>query len=92
MKNNTQHTIAPYEPKTWKGYTITQLEHRQAINAVKCDLIKEQMSLAYSQAMNSFGGESGKLGPQFNKVLSYLSYGVQICKYARTVYSIFKGK
>lgn len=92
MKSNTPHPVTPYEPKPWRGYTITELEHRQAINAVKCDLIKEQMSLAYSQAVNSFNGESGKLGSQFSKALSYLSYGVQVFKYARTVYSIFKGK
>lgn len=94
MKNTELQSAEKHiqDQQSWRGYTLDELEHRRAVNAVKCDLIKEQLNLATSMAFASASGEGLQdvVGQRFNKAMSYLSYGVQFFKYARSLYSIIK--
>ena len=75
----------------WRGYTIDELEQRRAINAVKCDLVKEQIAYVYKGLTASIGaGGDAPLGPRFGRIMSYVSYGMQFFKYARSIASLWR--
>lgn len=80
-----------YANREWKGYTIDELEQRRAINAVKCDLIKEQLSISYKNMTASFvSSGTTEMTMNINRAMTYASYGIQIFRYARSFISLFK--
>lgn len=84
------------DPSPWRGYSLDQLEQRRAINAVKSDLIKEQIMLAYAGmtstvAVGNATGADGNGGlTWFDKIATYVSYGLKAARYARSIYSIYR--
>ncbi|MBD5365955.1 MAG: hypothetical protein HDR82_02905 [Bacteroides sp.] len=89
-----QETVvkAVSEPRKWRGYTIDELEQRRVVNQVKCDLVKEQFGLVYKSAQASLmsGGSGMPFEEQINKVVTYATYGVQIYRYAKDIFGLFK--
>ncbi len=86
-----QHPVCCHAAR-WRGYSIDELEQRRAINAVKCDLIKEQLSYAYKGMTSSFSltGGNSLLGVRFDQVMAYTAYGVQFFKYAKNLVSLYR--
>lgn len=80
------------EPREWRGYTIDELEQRRVVNKVKCDLVKEQVGLVYKSAQASLvsGGSGMPFEEQINKAVTYATYGVQIYRYAKDIFNLFR--
>ncbi len=78
--------------REWRGYTIDELEQRRVVNKVKCDLVKEQFGLVYKSAQASLmsGGGGMPFEEQINKVMTYATYGMQIYRYAKDIFSLFR--
>ncbi|MDE6154690.1 MAG: hypothetical protein K2G21_11165 [Muribaculaceae bacterium] len=78
--------------KKWRGYSIDELEQRRAINAVKCDLIKEQLSYAYKGMVSSFSltGNNSILGMKSDQIMAYMAYGVQFFKYTKNLVALYR--
>lgn len=76
----------------WRGYTIDELEQRRAINAVKCDLVKEQIAFVYKGIAAPTGAENGDspIGLRLSRIMSYVSYGMQFFRYARSISSLWR--
>ncbi len=81
--------------KIWRGYTLEQLSHRRAVNAIKQEMTMEQLAGAYSQLAsgNVASGEpaagnatlADRLSSRLSKVITYATYGAQALKIVRQV-------
>lgn len=94
MKHNTEHKVAE-----WRGYTLEELSHRRAINAVKQEMTIEQISQIYAGLISSGGvtessnsaetpGVLSKLESGLNQFMTYASYGAKALNIARSIMGI----
>lgn len=76
----------------WNGYTIDELEQRRVINSVKCEFIKEQLTLACRNMTSSFSasGGSDKFSLRLNQVITWGAYGLRLFRSARDMVSLFR--
>ena len=78
----------------WKGYSLDELEQCRLVNAVKSELIKEQIAVVYGTTASSLMGngrddmaETG--GDWWTKFVSYAGYGIRAYKYIRTITDLY---
>lgn len=86
------------KPQPWRGYSLEELAHRQAINAVKQQMTLEQLSTVYAHMASSpgaaltadagGGGLLSRLSDRLSKIMTYATYGAQALKVARQVRNI----
>ncbi|MDE6085875.1 MAG: hypothetical protein K2G40_05690 [Muribaculaceae bacterium] len=82
--------------REWQGYSLDELEHRRVVNTVKCELLKEQMTMVYGTTVNSLMGGNGRenresqLENGISRIISYATYGAQAYKYVKSIINLYK--
>lgn len=89
------NALAAQQEKEWTGYSIDQLEQCRLVNAVKRDLIKEQLALVYrtttagltgqGSGTNSDGIENG-----LSRFMTYAGYGMRAYKYIKSIMQLYR--
>lgn len=94
-KHNNHDTYADKQEKEWRGYTLDQLEQIRLVNAVKCDLLKEQLQVVYLNTSYALAGQSDttagiKYGSQLSNIINYAGYGYKAYRYIKGVFHILR--
>ncbi len=79
----------------WSGYTLDQLEQCRLVNAVKCELLKEQMNVFYSNTASMLTGQpsgaaQGPYGSIFSQFMNYAGYGLKAYKYIKGIVQLYR--
>ena len=75
----------------WNGYSIDELEQRRVINSVKCDLIKEQLTLAFKGMTGAYSASgTERFNVKLDQLMTWGAYGLQFFGYARRFMSIYR--
>lgn len=85
------HAVSNRNGRKWNGYSIDELEHRRIVNSVKCDLIKEQLALAYKGMTGAYSAsDTGRFNMRIDQLMTWGAYGLQFFGYARRFMSIYR--
>ena len=78
--------------QSWRGYTLEELAHRRAINAVKQELTREQLSLVYSRLSGNTGSGpvSKSVESGLSRFMTYATYGAKAFSIVRKISGIFR--
>lgn len=86
-----EHDESGRRGRKWNGYSIDELEHRRIVNSVKCDLIKEQLALAYKGMTGEYSvSGTGRFNLRLDQLMTWGAYGLQFLGYARRFMSIYR--
>lgn len=83
-------------PREWNGYSLDELEHNRVVNAVKQELIKEQMTMVYGTTVNTLLGTNNRSAGEarlengLSRFISYASYGATAYKYVKSLINLYK--
>lgn len=83
-------------PLEWQGYSLDELEHNRVVNAVKRELLKEQISIVYGSTVNNLLGtknlktEETRIENGLSRFISYATYGAQAYKYVKSIINLYK--